>query len=192
MLQKSKKSDRPASSPSNDFSFIGDIYLRKKIEESILAAAGLYLLQQDSRTAAALSKELRRTIILYSASIIESILLYVYKKKKFSNKKIEYMNITQLPNDFQLEKDSILVVAKQVRKEREDRELMLDVLIKVFSEKGIISHSLKKKVEDIKDVRNTFHLSKSRRNIICSPRLVSMANDAIIETIIEIKNFLKI
>ena len=120
---------------ANDLSFISDLSLRKKIIDAIETISGLYLFEQDAKYALGLKKEIRRVLILYSASIIEAVLLYLYNKGKFSLSKIDYSDVRVLPNPYQFDQSFKLVIAKQIEIPKKDRELMLDVLLKFFSEK---------------------------------------------------------
>ncbi|MEK7502305.1 MAG: hypothetical protein AAB609_02160 [Patescibacteria group bacterium] len=173
---------------ANDLSFISDLSLRKKIIDAIETISGLYLFEQDAKYALGLKKEIRRVLILYSASIIEAVLLYLYNKGKFSLSKIDYSDVRVLPNPYQFDQSFKLVIAKQIEIPKKDRELMLDVLLKFFSEKKIISKELEKNIKKVKDFRNTFHLSKSRSGLLVSTRMVQISTDAVYETIVAVKN----
>lgn len=176
---------------TNDLSFISDLSLRKKIIDAIETISGLYLFEQDTKYALGLKKEIRRVIILYSASIIEAVLLYLYKKGKFSIPKTDYSDVRILPNPYQFNQDFKLVLAKQIQIPKSDHELMLDVLLKYFSDKTIISRDLEKNVKKTKDFRNTFHLSKSRSGLFVTARMVQISTDAVYETVIAVKNYIQ-
>ena len=60
---------------------------------------------------------------------------------------------------------------------------MLDVLLKHFKEAGIIDEVLAAQIERVKNVRNTFHLSKDRRGHISNERAEEAANNAVVGTI---------
>jgi len=164
---------------TNDLVFIGDVELREKIEQAIETISELYLLQQQSF----LKKELRRTMILYAASVIEAVLLYLYKQQNSSALKTEYKDVYPLPKSYQKDNAYTFVVAKQFDTVRSDRELQLDTLLNLFRKQGHISKSLALKIEKAKNLRNTFHLSKSRRGINPTEETVKAANDAMFEVI---------
>jgi len=171
-------------------SFISDQTLRRKIEEAIEINSFLYLMERDGKFAVGVSKEIRRTIILYSASIIEAILLYLYKRKNFSILKQVYFDVHYLPEFYQSVSDAKLVIAKQGKKERNEAELMLDVLVKFFSEEKIIKDSLRSKIDFTKNIRNTFHLSKSRKGLNCGIKSVNISTDAVLDTILVVRDYL--
>jgi hypothetical protein len=87
---------------------------------------------------------------LYAASIVEALLLYLYKRKGSSIVKNEYADVHVLPQSYQFETGTVLVIAKQRKVPRHDRELMLDVLLKFFIQQKLINVSLKKKIERAK------------------------------------------
>lgn len=176
---------------TNDLSFISDLSLRRKIIDAIETISGLYLFEQDAKYALGLKKEIRRVLILYSASIIEAVLLYLYKKGKFSISKIDYSDVRILPNPYQFNQSFKLVIAKQIEIPKSDHELMLDVLLKYFSDKIIISRDLEKNIKKAKDFRNTFHLSKSRSGLFVTTKMVQISTDAVYETVIAVKNYLQ-
>lgn len=170
--------------------FITDTTIRNKIEEAIETNSFLYLMERDHKFDAGTSKEIRRIIILYSASIIEAILLFLYKKKKFSSQKTYYSEIHTLPTKYQQNNESRIVIATQIKKQREERELMLDVLVDFFFDEKIINKVLKSKIDKARDIRNTFHLSKSRKGIHCGVKAVNVSNDAVLETILTVNDYL--
>ena len=174
---------KPRRAITKDLLFITDHSLRVKIEDAIETISLLYLLNQNKGLSEGFAKENRRMMILYAASVIEAVLLYLYKKKECSINKTEYTKVHTLPQTYQLETGLTLVLAKQVQTPKNDRELMLDVLLKYFSESGLITESLKKKIEKAKNVRNTFHLSKSRKGIPCGNLTVKSSSEAVLGTL---------
>lgn len=183
------KQKRKVNKPNQeDLLFITDIPLRKKIIAAIETISGLYLVEQNNKYPAELIKEIRRIIVLYAASIIEAILLYLYIKEKDISSKVDYTDVHILPSSFQKDPSFKMVVAKQIQVPRAERELMLDVLLKIYSEKKIISTSLEQKIKKAKDIRNTFHLSKSRVGLPVSLKVVQLSTEAIYETIVSVKN----
>lgn len=175
--------------------FISDLSLRKKIENAIETMAFLYLIERNERAkeekpSPGFLKEIYRMIILYSASVIEAVLLYLYKKKSFSLTKPVYKNVHTLPSEYQLEPDSKLVFARQKQEQKDVKELMLDILLKTAYEKKVIKKTLSTKIEKLKNVRNTFHLSKSRKGIQCSRQLVNESFKTVLETVTAVQSFL--
>ena len=170
--------------------FILDLPLRRKIEDAIETSSFLYLLNQGGTPSPGMAKENRRMIILYSASIIEAILLHLFKRKGFVMPKVEYTKVHTLPPNYQLETGLTLVMAKQLTGSRSDRELMLDNLLKFFYDQGPIKLVLKEKIDRARNVRNTFHLSKSRKGIQCGDSAVQSSFDAVLGTIRVVRAYL--
>lgn len=186
MPQSSSSQGVPATT---DFSFISDINLRRKLVEAIQTTSELYLVQQDPNYSA-LAKEIRRMIVLYCASIIEAVLLYLYKKNRFEITKLEYRDVQTLAQRFQLDSHCKFVIASQMNVPRHERELMLDLLLKLFVDKNIIPTQLGEKIEKAKAIRNTFHLAKPRSGMSIGQPGVKTALDAVYETIIVVRNHL--
>lgn len=145
-------------------------------------------MQKEHNLPPTILKEIRRMLVLYAAAIIEALLLYLYKKGNFASTKFEYTNVYTLPKEYQSE-NAVIVIAKQVKKPKLEREIMLDFLLKFFEEKEFINPSLAEKITKVKNIRNTFHLSKSRKWMGCSNSMVELANSAIEETVIAIKQY---
>ncbi len=162
--------------------FISDATLRRKVSDAIETTSFLYLKRNEKGVSAGFASEIRRMEILYAASIIEAVLLFLFKKRNESMTKMDYKDVHILPASYQQSAASQFVVAKQSKVLRQDRELMLDNLLDFFSEKRVIKNSLKTKIDKARRVRNTFHLSKSRKGIRCGAKAVDSANDAVIGT----------
>lgn len=176
---------------TSDLTFITTLSLRNKLVGAIETISDLYTISEGPETKTLLAIEIRRVIVLYVASIIEAILLFLFKNTSLTYPKIEYADVCVLPSSFQLEKDKKLVVAKQIENVRSDKELMLDVLLKVFVNKNIISAELETKIKHAKDVRNTFHLSKLRSGIFLSKKKVDISIEALYEVVEITRNYLK-
>lgn len=190
-MKRKEKVDNNGVESSPDLLFISDLWLRKKISDSIRTISELYVVEGKDIYPEDLNKELRRIIVLYSASIVEALLLYLYKKKRIVIDSIDYKDVHTLPNTFQSECGANLVFAKQVKTPKHERELMLDLLLKLFTENGVISKGLSIKIKRSKDIRNTFHLSKSRTGLTVGKARVQASTEAIYETISVVKKNLK-
>lgn len=172
------------SSRSN-LGFITDASLRRKIEGAIETISFLYLKRNEKGISAGFSSEIRRMEILYAASIIEAIFIYLFKKRKESIFKTEYKDVRTLPAPYHF------VVARQIQTPKTERELMLDNLLDFFSKSGVIKKKLKWKIDTARNVRNTFHLAKSRKGIRCDTKSVNSAYDAVVEVFSVARNLLK-
>lgn len=174
---------------TTDLGFVSDVTLRRKLVEAIETTSELYLVQQDPNYSA-LAKEIRRIIVLYCASIIEAVLLYLYKKYGYKLTKLEYRDIQTLTQRYQLDSNCKFVIASQVNVPRHERELMLDLLLKLFIDENIIPKQLGEKIEKVKAIRNTFHLAKSRSGMSIGQPGIKASFDAVYETIVVVRNHL--
>lgn len=176
---------------NRSLNFINDISLRRKIEDAIEIASFLHLKRNERGTSKGFAIEICRMEILYAASIIEAVFLYLFKKRKEIMYKTDYKNVHTLPSVYQSATTSLLVVARQVQIPRADRELMLDNLLDFFFKKGLIKKRLKLKIDKARTVRNTFHLAKSRKGIRCNAVSVNTAYDTVIEVFSVARKLLK-
>lgn len=173
-----------------DFNFISDVPLRNKIIESLEMVSIFHLNLEKGNFSRPIAKELRRMMILYYASIIEALLLYLYKKGKHKILKTEYADVQQLNLKYQLDSKAIIVVARKINVERHDRELMLDNLLKYFHEKKMIPDGLKDRIDKTRNIRNTFHLSKSRKGILCGAITVEKSSKTVVDVVSLVENAL--
>lgn len=143
--------------------FIENEKLRKTLEESMwfISALGVDL-KSDNRNAL-YREETCRVIILYVVSSIEAVLLYLYKRRGEKMVKSEYRHVHQLPNAYAYGRKTgaRVVVAMQETIERKDYEIGLHDLVTFFKGR-ILLEKTAEKILSLNDVRNTFHLSKSR------------------------------
>ncbi|MBI2325888.1 hypothetical protein HYU91_00710 [Candidatus Collierbacteria bacterium] len=184
-----QSSSTQSARATTDLGFISDVTLRRKLVEAIETTSALYLVQQDPNYSG-IAKEIRRIIVLYCASIIEAVFLYLYKRNGFKLTKLEYRDVQTLTQRYQLDSNCKFVIASQVDIPRHERELMLDLLLKLFVDENIISKQLGDKIEKAKSIRNTLHLAKSRSGLIIGQSGVKTAIDAVYETIIVVRNHL--
>lgn len=179
----------PRRSKFSTLSFIRDVALRGKIVKSIGTISELYLVQKNP-SYSGLAPEIRRIIVLYCASVIEAVLLHLYKQQGAIITKIAYKDVQTLSSRYQLDPNAKFVIASQVTVQKDERELMLDVLLKKFVDDGIISDDLKKKIDKVKDIRNTLHLSKSRSGLRIGESSIQSATEAVYEILIIVQTSL--
>ena len=175
----------------NNLSFISNTTLQNKIRESIELTSILYIKRNEKDADKWVVKEFCRMEILYAASIIEAVLLYVFKEKNFSLDRMNYKEVHILPKHFQADQDRKVVVATQIKKTAQERELMLDSLVSFFYKKKLITKTLKGRIDSVRKVRNTFHLSKSRHGIRCDADSVNTAYDTVIQVFAFARRILK-
>jgi len=175
----------------NDFDFIKDTKLKKNIEDSI---EYIYLLHQESKEDEKnilYKEETNRVIILYVISVIEALFLYFYKNidKKLTNTKDTILK--DLSKDVQpknKEGKVLLIVRKE--EEKKEHELMLHTLVKFFEKEKKIKKETADKILELNSMRNTFHLSKDRKNK-CSIEMVENALSLLVYIIKNVSKILK-
>ncbi len=109
----------------------------------------------------------RKTIIIHTASIVEALLFYLLKES-FSEKdleksewRFEYNKKNEL---FQVNKNHKIVAGnyKEIRKNIDFKKLNLGQINDLLYEKKIISKTIYKKVDKVRDLRNDQHLSRHK------------------------------
>lgn len=156
--------------------FIQDDYLREIIQTSNDYIFVLYGLLNDVHSSAH-AEETHRVIILYTVSIIEGVLMYLYKLQNNLMYNIEYKHIIHLPNDYthQGEGEANIVVAVQKKVHKLDRQIGLVELVSFFKNSGDMKTDTAEEILKINDVRNTFHFNKARDRIPCTIEQVEKA-----------------
>ncbi|GEM_PF-924432 len=161
----------------DDLLFITDGSLRKTIEDSIDYTYFLFEESKKRSDKKLYQEEACRVIILYTVSIIEAILLYFYKKGGYQASYTEYKYIASLPEGYGHKEASggHVVIAVQRQVNVEEYKITLKVLVDYFKDQKLVSKQITKEILAINDLRNTFHLSKSREKISCNVTQVERA-----------------
>lgn len=157
--------------------FITDTPLRKTVGDSIEYT---YLLFEESkkRTDNKLyQEETCRVIVLYVVSILEAIILFFYKKGGHQIPHVDYKYIQTLSEDYQHKEATgdRIIVAVQKSGNKEEHQIGLKTLVNFLESKKLLSKRVASEVLAINDLRNTFHLSKSREKIVCNVAQVERA-----------------
>ena len=173
--------------------FIKDRELKSTLEGSVEYLYVLYEQSKDKEQKELFSEETRRVMILYVVSVIEAILLYVYKRQDGVIEKNEYKFVKPLPETFShsKKKECPVVVAVQEKVEKKDHEIGLHELVRFFKSKGLMREDTMSDILEMNDVRNTFHFSKPRRNS-CSINRVEKAMQLLVYTIERAPKALKV
>lgn len=160
----------------NDLDFITDATLRKTVKDSI---DYIYVLFEElkGKTANKLyQEETHRVIILYVVSVIEAILLYLYKKGEYEMTYLDYKYINTLPEGYRHDTcpGSRVIVAVQKNTSKAEHQIGLADLVNYFLDQKKIIKSTATEILAINDLRNTFHLNKPRK-ITCDVAQVERA-----------------
>jgi len=167
------------------FSFVTPKAFRTNIIESVKFVAWLWVLAQKIEDE--YQDETVRTVILYNMSIVEALLLFWTKKKKKKFFEDKYTNKHTLPTELQGTGGKELLVAHFSRVEKEDTRVWFHDLIAEC--KQFLGKDLHDRVIDLQGIRNTFHLSKTRRAL--SLKKAGVSFDVVLEVVNKIKRDLK-
>lgn len=169
----------------DELSFVQDAGLRKTIEDSIEFATALREEAKRENKSTLYQEETNRVIILYTVAVIEAILLYLYKRSGKEMFLTEYKFPEQLSEQYKHLSDhgARIVVAVQKKVKREDHQIMMSDLIKFFQEKKWIKEGMAGDLSRTNELRNTFHLSKARKDVVCDTARVESALKLLIDVI---------
>jgi len=167
------------------FSFVTPKAFRTNIVESVEFVAWLWVLAQKIEEK--YRDESVRTVILYNMSIVEALLLFWAKKKKKKFFEDKYTDKHILPTELQGVTNKELLVAHFSKMEKDDTRIWFHDLI--AEGKQLLGKDLHDRVVDLQDIRNTFHLSKTRRAL--SLKKSEESFDVVLEVVNKIKRDLK-
>lgn len=167
------------------FSFVTPKAFRTNIVESVEFVAWLWVLAHEIEDK--YQDEMVRTVILYNMSIAEALLLFLAKKKKKKFFEDKYTDKYTLPTALQGAPDKELLVAHFSKVEKSDTRVWFHDLI--AESKQLLGKDLHDRVIDLQDIRNTFHLSKTRRAL--SLKKAEGSFDVVLEVVNKIKKDLK-
>lgn len=161
----------------HNFDFITDKVLRKTIEDAIEYIQILFEESKKKSQNNLYQEETYRVIILYTVSIVEAVLLYVYKVRGGEIALLEYKHVNTLPKSYkyQGEEKSPVVIAIQKSIKRYDHQIGLFDLANFFESKKLMVKDTSSSILKLNNIRNTFHFSKSREAIKCDSAQVESA-----------------
>ncbi|PIX57185.1 MAG: hypothetical protein CO060_03120 [Candidatus Yonathbacteria bacterium CG_4_9_14_0_2_um_filter_43_16] len=160
-----------------NFDFVQDLSLRKNLVDSIKFLSFLWALR-DSKNEN--SQEIDRTIMLYSASIIEALLLDFCKRKTIQFPEEKYAHEQTISKSFPAHIDDEkftngrIILAIKSEKKKPDNVITFENLLEKLGE--FLGKRLTRDIYALKDTRNTLHLSKSRKIIEIKETEKSMNN----------------
>ena len=170
----------------DELDFITDNTLRKTIEDSI---EYVYVLTEESKKkedrSALYKEETYRVIILYIASIIEAILLYLYKRQSDKITYTYYKFINPLHEDYQhaSDRESPVIIAVQKTVEKVEHQIGMFELVSFFKEKKFMKEETAEEILKINNLRNTLHLNKPREGNACDITQVEASLKLLVYTI---------
>ncbi len=148
-----------------ELAFITDAQLRQRIEDSIEYIYALYEESKHSDKNELYQTETYRVIILYTVSIIEAVLFYIYEKRGSVLTKTEYKEREYLHESYKNSKVSgKLVVAVEKITEKSESEIGLKELVNFLSIEKIIKRETEEKLLNVIKTRNSVHLRQKGTN----------------------------
>ena len=174
MASKHKGKERAVSV---DFSFIADKRLRGDGEDALDFSA--YLISSaDEAKEPRYKEEFYRATVLYVASVIEALCLFLVETKKLSREKIEY----KYPQRLNVEGVSVsvgeLVAAVKIKTPRNLQDLPFAEAIGILRRNNIVPEPLAKDLDSVRIARNTQHLY-GRTDGVMSRKEIQAAFDAL-------------
>ena len=166
----------------DSFDFISDEKVKDNIINSIDFSSALWLLSE--KIPEANREESYRTIILYTASIIEALLLYYLSRKNLFLEEEKFIHTARLGSHFQNNLgETVVAIRKMEKRLAPDFSKIIDYLEKTLGK------NLSKNIHKIRETRNTFHLLKTRTKI--KEQDVKHANETLLKLIKKIQVKLK-
>jgi hypothetical protein len=156
--------------------FIKNKDLRKTVEDAIDYIYIIFGDAADSKSGI-YKEETYRVIILYIVAIIEAILLYVINERRDTIKTVKYKKPRELSKKIKHldHLDEKLVIAIQYKGCKKDEEIGVQDLVRFMKKNKFMATSIAEGILKINKVRNTFHLSKSRGNMVVDKAKVEKA-----------------
>jgi hypothetical protein len=149
------------STPSN-FSFVSDRIIRENLEIAFDHLIELLFLSESTGYSNTLKSSFRKTVIIYTASIIEALLFWIIKinktEEEISGKSTEFKIIKTL---YPINKEERIVLGKDYLKKNKCRfeKLNLDQINDICKKHNLISKDLFGKIDKVRRLRNRLHIS---------------------------------
>lgn len=150
----------PATTNSN-FEFINDDALRENLDRAFDHILELISLSESPEYDKALRSSFRKTIIIYTASIIEALLLHILKQSKTEEEcAFVKMEFEIVQNIYQIDEQKRIVLGedKGVRERLRFDKLNLDQIMKLCREHSLINTDFFSEIDRVRALRNRQHL----------------------------------
>lgn len=148
------------------FSFIDEPILRENLDISFNHLVELLSVSESDEYDDVSKSSFRKTIIIYTASIIEALLMWILKNKKSSeelDKKYPDIKITKSIYKIN-EAEEIILVKHVVKIEKcKFEKLNLDQIKGLCTDHGLITHAMSQNVNKVRQLRNRLHISTLSR-----------------------------
>ena len=140
-----------------DFSFIRDAVLQKNIES--VYGDTLRLMAMIMYTESQVEHCLRKTIIIYTASVIEALLLWKIREHLGTGKVVLHNEWRYRdPRRIHITDDYEIIWAKRNREEKDIEKLDFSRMITLCKNKKILKENVLKKLDEVRKMRNKIHI----------------------------------
>ena len=147
------------------FDFIQNKILRNDIEDALLFVAYLVDTSADIRENK-YREEFQRVIILYIASVVEAVCLFLVEKHKLKTEKSDIKNIISVSiKDVKVDNGD-LIIAIRKKKDCNIKEIPFAETIILLSNANLINNNIKKNLDTLRLKRNSQHLYGRGKNRI--------------------------
>jgi len=145
----------------SNFEFIKDVSLRENLDRTFDHILELISLSESTKYNEVLKGSFRKTIIIYTASIIEALLLYILKQKKTEEECAQTKKKFVILKKFYPVEESKHIVLGEYREEKDIvhfDKLNLDQINKYCRKFQLIEESVFQRVDRVRILRNQQHL----------------------------------
>lgn len=150
--------------PSNRFDFVKDELLRKNLNEIFIDI--IHLLDLSEKHPDPIQTNLRRAVLMYTASIIEALVHYIVAKGvsplEYEEEEWKFDGNPHVCHEFEDEngRKAQIVCGKRFKKHIAiTRSTQFKPILKVASDHNLISSALCERVDQVRQLRNRIHLA---------------------------------
>ena len=148
-------------SKESNFAFIADAVLRSNLDRTFDHIVELVSLSESPKYDELLKSSFRKTTIIFTASIVEALLLFILKKQKTEKECAQLRTSFKVLKELYRIDERKRIVLGEDRHEREKfsfNKLNLDQINKLCRDHKIIADTLYKNIDNVRILRNRQHL----------------------------------
>lgn len=145
----------------SNFDFIKDSILRQNLDQVFDHILEIITIVNSSKYTDFEKSSFRKTVVIYSSSIIEALLLYMLQKNKTEEEcalsKIEFKTIKEI---YKIDQSKLIVLGENIsiKEKLNFKKINLDQINKLCKQHYLINDTLYKDIEKVRDLRNKQHL----------------------------------
>ncbi|MBI4136213.1 MAG: hypothetical protein HY481_01515 [Candidatus Vogelbacteria bacterium] len=146
----------------SNFSFIHDGILRENLDITFDHLLELLSLSESPDYTDTLKSSFRKTVIIYTASIIEALLLWVLKENKTEDELSKKQTVFRISKViYKINETEQIVLGKNKIKIEKSRfeKLNLDQINSLCKDHGLISKDVFGDIDKVRTLRNRLHIS---------------------------------